>query len=230
MSVRSLSGMLLTVYGGIWPVGWRTYFRELCERDRLRPQTRTGRRRTLCFVAVTLIAAVGREQLPAVLRIAARRRGLRHDRAGHDDSQSQRDKCFHREPTFHLLSTLSFKLCSFHRGCVTTSMSAGSPSFYDIERALESRRQVLRIGDRAFRVHAETARQPRVVDVRVLDRRSNPRRRHATLMPVGHALNVHDFLMVGAVVVHDRQQRNPVVRRRPQARLARTSNRRRPGC
>ena len=35
-------------------------------------------------------------------------------------------------------------------------------------------------------------------------------------MPVGHALDVHDFLVIGAVVVHHRQQRNPVMRRGPQ--------------
>ena len=38
----------------------------------------------------------------------------------------------------------------------------------------------------------------------------------AALVPVGHALNVHDLLMIGAVVVHDEEQRDLVVRRRPQ--------------
>jgi hypothetical protein len=37
----------------------------------------------------------------------------------------------------------------------------------------------------------------------------------AALMPIGHPLNVHHFLMVGSVVMHHRQQRDAVVRRRP---------------
>ena len=38
---------------------------------------------------------------------------------------------------------------------------------------------------------------------------------HAALPPVGHALQVHHFLVIRAVVVHHGQQRNAVVRRRP---------------
>ena len=36
------------------------------------------------------------------------------------------------------------------------------------------------------------------------------------LRAVGHALHVHDLLVIGAVVVHDAQQRNLVMRRGPQ--------------
>ena len=52
----------------------------------------------------------------------------------------------------------------------------------------------------------------------------------AALVPVGHPLQVHDFLMIGAVVVHDVQQRNAVMRGGPQDARAHTSDRRRSGC
>ena len=38
----------------------------------------------------------------------------------------------------------------------------------------------------------------------------------AAIVAVRHALHVHHFLVVGAVVVHDAQQRNAVMRRGPQ--------------
>ena len=40
--------------------------------------------------------------------------------------------------------------------------------------------------------------------------------RDAALVAVGHALDVHHFLVIRAVVVHHRQQRDLVMRRRPQ--------------
>jgi len=39
---------------------------------------------------------------------------------------------------------------------------------------------------------------------------------NTTIVPVSHVLHLHDFLIVGAVVVHDVQDRDAVVRRRPQ--------------
>ena len=39
---------------------------------------------------------------------------------------------------------------------------------------------------------------------------------HAAIVLVRHALHLHHFLMIGAVVVHDAQQRNAVMRGGPQ--------------
>ena len=40
--------------------------------------------------------------------------------------------------------------------------------------------------------------------------------RDAAIVAVGHDLHLHQLLMIGAVVVHDDQERNAVVRRGPQ--------------
>src|SRR5579871_3346857 len=61
----------------------------------------------------------------------------------------------------------------------------------------------------------EAARQGRVVDERVFEAGADVRVVDAALMPVRHALDVHDFLMIGAVVMHDAQERNAVMRRGP---------------
>ena len=37
----------------------------------------------------------------------------------------------------------------------------------------------------------------------------------SAIVAIGHALQVHDLLVIGAVVVHHGEQRNPVMRRRP---------------
>src|SRR5215470_18860382 len=83
----------------------------------------------------------------------------------------------------------------------------GFATFDDVERALDRTAELFRIRHGPFGVQAETSRQSGVVDVRVFDGRPDPCRRDAALVPVGHALNVHDLLMIGAVVVHDREQR-----------------------
>jgi len=45
--------------------------------------------------------------------------------------------------------------------------------------------------------------QLRVVDVGILERRSDARPFDSSLMPVRHPLQVHHFLVIGPVVVHD---------------------------
>jgi hypothetical protein len=63
---------------------------------------------------------------------------------------------------------------------------------------------------------AQRFRELRVIDVRIPDRRADMRILDAPLAPIGHALKMHDLLMVGAVVPHDGQHRNLVMRRRPE--------------
>ena len=55
-----------------------------------------------------------------------------------------------------------------------------------------------------------------VVDVRSSDGSSDIAVRDAAAVPVGHDLDLHNLLMVRAVVVHDAQERDFVMRRRPQ--------------
>ena len=56
----------------------------------------------------------------------------------------------------------------------------------------------------------------REIDIGVLERAPDLRPIDAAIVPVRHALHVHDFLMIGTIVEHDRQQRDAMVRRGPQ--------------
>src|SRR5206468_3510321 len=63
---------------------------------------------------------------------------------------------------------------------------------------------------------AQGLRKLRVVDVRIPDRGADVWILDAALAPIGHALEMHDLLMVGAVVPHDGEHGNLVMRRRPE--------------
>ena len=89
-------------------------------------------------------------------------------------------------------------------------------AFDDVKGSSNSRREIIGVRDRALRVDAHPLRDLREVDVRILDRRPDVSARDAAIVPVGHALQVHDFLVIRAVVVHHRQDGDPVVCRRPQ--------------
>ena len=86
----------------------------------------------------------------------------------------------------------------------------------DGERALQRRAEILRVGDRPLRVHAHALRDLREVHVRLVDRRADVPARDAALVAVGHPLDVHHLLVIGAVVVHHGQQRDLVMRGGPQ--------------
>ena len=43
--------------------------------------------------------------------------------------------------------------------------------------------------------------------------------RHAALTPIGHALQVHHLLVIGAIVLHHEQHRDAMVRRGPQGAI-----------
>ena len=94
-------------------------------------------------------------------------------------------------------------------------MSDGSPRLTTSSARVMAGAEIVRVRDRALRVDAHPLRDLREVDVRILDRRPDVRARDAAVVPVGHALQVHDLLVIRAVVVHHREQRNPVMRRRP---------------
>jgi len=87
------------------------------------------------------------------------------------------------------------------------------------DRFLERGTELGRILDRAFRPPAHRLGELAIVDVGIVDAGAD--RAHVlagvddAIAEVRHALHVHDFLVVAAVVVHHREQRNLVPRRRP---------------
>ena len=102
-----------------------------------------------------------------------------------------------------------------YRGCVTTSMSDGSPRF-----TTSSERRIA--GPSSFGLVIGPCEwtpipcaDPCEVDIRIVDGRPDGRTRDAALVPIRHPLDVHDLLMVRAVVVHQGEQRDLVMRGRP---------------
>src|SRR5207244_3813197 len=68
----------------------------------------------------------------------------------------------------------------------------------DSKRAAQCGAEILRISDRAFAVDAQAARNRRVIDVGIFDGGADAGVGDPALMAVGHALDMHDFLMVRA--------------------------------
>src|ERR1700737_5092130 len=85
-----------------------------------------------------------------------------------------------------------------------------------IHAAFDCDRQILRIGDWTDPDMTQGFRELRVIDVRIPDCCADMRILDAALAPIGHALKMHDLLMVGAVVPHDGEHRNLMMRRRPE--------------
>src|SRR5580704_1687519 len=82
--------------------------------------------------------------------------------------------------------------------------------------SFERRAEVLWIGDRALAMDTEPSCDGGVVDIRIFNGGADVGIRNAASMARGHGLQIHIFLMVGAVVVKDVEHRNAMVRRRPQ--------------
>src|SRR6202035_5415855 len=82
--------------------------------------------------------------------------------------------------------------------------------------ASQRRRQIFWIGDRPLAVRTHAAGDGGVIDIRVLDRGADVHLVDAAAMSRRHGDEIHVFLMVGAVVVDDVEDRNLVVRRGPQ--------------
>ncbi len=84
-----------------------------------------------------------------------------------------------------------------------------------VSRAPQRRAQVFRIRDWSLSIDAHAACDHRVIDIRIFNRRTDPCVGYTALMTIGHALDVHDLLVIGTIVVHDAEQRNPMMCRRP---------------
>ena len=79
----------------------------------------------------------------------------------------------------------------------------------------DRRADVVRIVDRPLGIDAKTFRNGGVVHEGILQGVSNVGVGDTAAVPGGHRLQVHVFLVVGAVAVHDIEQRNAVMRGRP---------------
>src|SRR5439155_25236692 len=75
--------------------------------------------------------------------------------------------------------------------------------------------QIFRIRDGSLPIDAHSACDHGVIDVGIFNRRADSRVGYAALMAIGHALDVHDLLMIRTIVVHDAEQRNAMVCRGP---------------
>ena len=62
----------------------------------------------------------------------------------------------------------------------------------------------------------DAAREIGEAEIGIGQHRTDQRVLNPALPPARHTLHMHDFLMIGAVVVDDVEHRNGVMRRRPQ--------------
>src|SRR5580692_9409840 len=92
----------------------------------------------------------------------------------------------------------------------------GLAAFHHSQRAANSGAEIFWVGDRAFGVKAHPLGHFGVIDIRIGERGADRGVGDAALVPVGHALHVHHFLMVRAVVVHHAEQGDAVMRGGPQ--------------
>ena len=90
------------------------------------------------------------------------------------------------------------------------------PTFDHCNGTLNRWSEIFRISNRSLGVHTHALRQFCEIDVRIGDRGTDIRASHAAIVPVGHTLEMHHFLMVRPVIVHDIENRDAVMRRRPQ--------------
>src|SRR5262249_19693571 len=85
----------------------------------------------------------------------------------------------------------------------------------DFDCSANCRSQILGIGNWPFAMYAHATRHGGVIDVRVLYPRPNARACDATLVTIGHALQMHDLLVICAIIVHHAQERDVMVCRCP---------------
>ena len=104
------------------------------------------------------------------------------------------------------------------RGWQTTSTRAGSPRLTTSPPCAASDRARPDRYDR--RPHAHALRQLRIINGWVVDNGANVGAVDATGVAIRYPLNMHQLLMIGAVVVHHGQQWDFVMHRRPQSAWA----------
>src|SRR5262249_33781006 len=85
----------------------------------------------------------------------------------------------------------------------------------DIDALLQRRPEIGRMLDGTDAGNAHRIREFGEADVWIADRGGDMPTVHPALTPSRHTLQVHDLLMIGAVVVHDGEHRYLMVRARP---------------
>jgi len=88
--------------------------------------------------------------------------------------------------------------------------------FDHFEAPTNRRAEIFRISNRSFGVHAETLRELGEVDGGIVYRSADLGAVDATAVAIGHDLYLHDFLMIGAVVMHYAKKGNAMVRCGPE--------------
>jgi len=76
--------------------------------------------------------------------------------------------------------------------------------------------EILGISNGALSVNAHPLGDLGVIDVGIVKGRADSAVINPALVPVGHTLEVHELLMIRAIVVHDAQERDLVMRGGPQ--------------
>src|SRR5436190_16434786 len=92
----------------------------------------------------------------------------------------------------------------------------GLAGLHPFDASLDRRPDVLRLIDRAFAIPAEALRDRRKIRGRVVDLLAEVGHAHVPLADFGHANLVLPVVVVGAIVEHDQQNRDLVMRRDPQ--------------
>src|SRR5271166_459795 len=92
----------------------------------------------------------------------------------------------------------------------------GLSAFDNLERPVKRRRKILGVRDGALRVQAQALCELRIINAGVINRGANLGAIDSAAVAIGHDLHLHDLLMIGAIVVHDRQERNAMMRGGPQ--------------
>src|SRR5439155_26378524 len=78
------------------------------------------------------------------------------------------------------------------------------------------RSRLPRVTDSPLRPPAHTLREPGIVHIGIVLRGSNMDAVPAAIPAVGDALYTHDLLVIRAIVMHDHQDRDATMSRRPQ--------------
>src|SRR5262245_38415952 len=86
----------------------------------------------------------------------------------------------------------------------------------DIDAALQRGTEIGRALDRSDADDTHRIGELRIAHERIADRGRDVPPVHAAITPRGHALQMHDLLMISAVVVHDRGHRNAMMGQGPQ--------------
>src|ERR1700719_913524 len=88
---------------------------------------------------------------------------------------------------------------------------SGLATLHDGNRLLQRRTEIFGITNRSLGVPSHALRKFCEIDIWIDEGSADAGILDAALMPVGHSLDMHRLLMIAAVIVHNVEQRNPVM-------------------